>query len=114
MTFNENLDQGTAKWVLEEIVPMAGHRIDHHTLSRWRDAHNRVFVEQVGVPGCSCEYVQTMKVWQSRISQYDTQLKAIAYPPVVIEPSEIIEEAVTEIQTLPNEIRVKTKKKVAK
>lgn len=94
MTFNQNLNQADAQWVLEHVVPKAGYRIDHSTLAMWRDACNKVFVEQVGLPGCSCEYIQTMKVWQSRIDQYKSQIEAIAYPPVVEE--------------------IKTKKKVAK
>ena len=94
MTFKSEISQGDAQWVLEHVVPKSGYRIDHSTLSMWRDAHNRVFEEQVGIPGCSCEFVQTMKIWQSRISQYDAQIKEIAYPPVVEE--------------------VKVKKKVAK
>jgi hypothetical protein len=114
MTFNTELTQADAQWVLEHVVPKAGYRIDASTLGMWRDASNKVFVEKVGIPGCSCEYIATMKVWQSRIDQYKSQIEAIAYPPVVTEPSEIIVEAVTEMQALPNEIRVKTKKKVAK
>jgi hypothetical protein len=39
-------------------------------------------MEQVGIPGCSCEYIATMRVWQSRINQYDPQIRAIAYPVV--------------------------------
>jgi hypothetical protein len=94
MTFKSEVSQADAQWVLEHVVPKAGYRIDHSTLSMWKDAHNKVFEEQVGIPGCSCEYVQTMKIWQSRISQYDSHIKEIAYPPAVLE--------------------IKTKKKVAK
>lgn len=110
INFNEQLSQEDAKWILEEVVPKAGWRIDHKTLEWWRDAHNKAFKEQVGIPGCSCEYVATMRVWQGRINQYDSQIKNIAYPVVKtpINEEDIIVEAVTEIQTLPNEIRVKT------
>jgi len=93
MTFKSEVSQADAQWVLEHVVPKAGYRIDHSTLSMWRDAHNKVFEEQVGIPGCSCEYIATMRVWQSRISQYDSQIREIAYPPIVK--------------------KVKTKKKVA-
>ncbi len=100
MTFNENLSQADARHILEVLVPTAGYRIDHTTLSRWRDGHNKAFMEQVGIPGCSCEYIATMRVWQSRINQYDPQIRAIAYP-VVKEVLEKVKE-------------VKVKKKVAK
>ena len=74
------LFRSDAKWILEEVVPKAAYRIDHTTLAWWRDAHNKAFKEQVGIPGCSCEYVATMRVWQGRINQYDPQIRDIAYP----------------------------------
>lgn len=110
INLNEQLTQDQARYIMEEVVPKAGYRIDHTTLNYWMKAHNYAFKEQVGIPGCSCEYVATMNVWQSRISQYKPQIEAIAYPPVEIAPSEIIVEAITEVQTLPQEIRVKTRK----
>ena len=82
INFNEQLSQEDAKWILEEVVPKAGYRIDHTTLGYWMKAHNLAFKEQVGIPGCSCEYVATMRVWQGRINQYDPQIKNIAYPVV--------------------------------
>jgi hypothetical protein len=111
INFNTQLTQQDALWILNDLVPTAGYRIDHKTLSNWAKGHNFAFKEQVSIPGCSCEYTATMRVWQGRINQYDPQIRAIAYPPVVITPSEIIVEAVTEIQTLPNEIKVKTTRK---
>ena len=106
---NENLSQENARWVLEQW-PVFSYRIAHPTLSKIMEMHNKVFQEQVGIPGCSCEYVATMNVWQSRISQYRAQIEAIAYPPVEVAPSEVVVEAVIEVQTLPQEIRVKTRK----
>ena len=82
INFNEQLTQEQARYIMEEVIPKAGYRIDHTTLGYWMKAHNLAFKEQVGIPGCSCEYVQTMKVWQSRIDQYKQQIKDIAYPPV--------------------------------
>jgi hypothetical protein len=108
INFNTELTQGRAQWVLKEVFPIFAHRIAMQTLSRIAEGHNAVFKEQVGVPGCSCEYVATHRVWVSRLNQYKSQIEAIAYPPVEVLSSEIIEEAITEIQTLPNEIRVKT------
>jgi len=107
--FNEHLSQADAQWVLNQWH-IFDHRIAHPTLSKLVEMHNKVFQEQVGVPSCSCEYIATHRVWTSRLSQYRAQIEAIAYPPVQVTPSKIIEEAVTEIQTLPNEIRVKTTK----
>ena len=88
INFNTQLSQTDAKWILEEVVPKATYRIDHKTLGWWRDAHNKAFAEQVSIPGCSCEYLATMRVWQGRINQYDPQIRAIAYPPVVTETGE--------------------------
>ena len=110
INFNTGLTQDQARYIMEEVIPKAGWRVDRTTLGYWEKAHNYAFHEKVGQPGCSCEMVATMNVWQSRISQYKPQIEAIAYPPVQVAPSEIIVEAITEVQTLPNEIRVKSKK----
>jgi hypothetical protein len=107
--FNEELSQGDAQWILEQW-PIFAHRIAHPTLSVIMEMHNKAFKEQVGVPGCSCEYVATHAMWGSRLEQYRQNIEAIAYPIVVTEPSVIINEAITEIQMLPNEIRVTTKR----
>ena len=85
INFNTELTQADAKWILEDVVPKAGYRITHITLVPWMDAHNKAFKEQVSIPGCGCEYIATMNVWQGRINQYDPQIRAIAYPPVVEE-----------------------------
>lgn len=113
INFNEQLTQEQARYIIEEVFPKAGYRIDAKTLAWWRDAHNYAFKEQVGIPGCSCEYVATYNVWSSRLSQYAKQIEDIAYPPVSlgINEEDIVVEAITEVQTLPNEIRVKTRKK---
>jgi hypothetical protein len=107
--FNENLNQTDAQWVLEQWV-IFSHRIAHPTLSKIMEMHNKVFHEQVGVSGCSCEYKAQHAMWTSRLSQYKSQIEAKAYPPVEVAPSEIIVEAVTEVQSMPQEIRVKTRK----
>ena len=88
INFNEQLSQTDAKWILEDLVPTSGYRIDHKTLSNWAKGHNLAFKEQVGVPGCSCEYIATMRVWQGRINQYDPQIRAIAYPVTITETGE--------------------------
>lgn len=113
INWNDQITQEQARYILEEVFPKAGYRIDHKTLSWWAKAHNYAFKEQVSVPGCSCEYVQTFNVWRSRLGQYQAQIEAVAYPPVLsgISEEDIVVEAITETQTLPNEIRVKTRKK---
>jgi hypothetical protein len=88
INFNEQLTQTDALWILNDLVPTAGYRIDHKTLTNWAKGHNLAFKEQVGIPGCSCEYTATMRVWQGRINQYDPQIRAIAYPPVKTETGE--------------------------
>lgn len=84
MTFNENISKEDAAWILDSVIPKAGYRINAETLGWWRDAHNKMFDEQVGIPGCSCHYVQTMKLWQSRVTQYQSQLEQIRTAPVTI------------------------------
>ena len=110
INFNDKLTHTDAIWVLENVFPVFGYRIDNSTLTTLMQGHNKVFLEQVGVPSCSCEYMATHKVWTSRLEQYRAQIEAVAYPPLTMEPSVIINEAITEIQMLPNEIRVTTKR----
>ena len=81
--FNENLTQEDAQWVLHNTFPVFNFRIAHPTLSKLMEGHNKVFKEQVSIPGCSCEYSATFGVWRSRLEQYKDQIEAVAYPPVV-------------------------------
>ena len=106
INFNEQLSQTDAQWVLEQVFTVFSHRIAHPTLSKISEMHNKVFREQVGVAGCSCEYKATHMVWTSRLDQHKSQIEERAYPKV----EEVVVEAVTEIQSMPNEIRVKTRK----
>ena len=103
--FNENLSPTDAQWVLDQWV-IFSHRITHPTLSKISEMHNKVFREQVGVAGCSCEYKAQHAMWHSRLDQYKSQIEERAYPKV----EEVVVEAVTETQSMPNEIRVKTRK----
>ena len=106
INFNEQLSQTDAQWVLEQVFPVFSHRIAHPTLSKLMEGHNKVFREQVGIPGCSCEYKATHSIWASRLGQYRPQIEERAYP----KAEEVVVDAVTEIQSMPNEIRVKTRK----
>jgi alkyl hydroperoxide reductase subunit AhpC len=81
----QNIKQEDAAWVLEFVMPKQGWRIDRTTLGYVADAHNRIFEEQVGVSGCSCEFVAQHQVWYSRLSQYEQQIRDIAYPLIVTE-----------------------------
>ena len=105
INFNEQLSQTDAKWVLDQWV-IFSHRIAHPTLSKIAEMHNKVFREQVGVAGCSCEYKAQHAMWHSRLDQYKSQIEERAYP----KAEEVVVEVVTEVQTLPQEIRVKTSK----
>ena len=105
INFNENLSQNEAQWVLEQWV-IFSHRIAHPTLSKIAEMHNKVFREQVGVSSCSCEYKAQHAMWHSRLDQYKSQIEERAYP----KAEEVVVEVVTEVQTLPQEIRVKTSK----
>ena len=81
INYNTEITQQQARFIIEEVFPKAGYRIDHKTLSWWAQAHNYAFKEQVSVPSCSCEYVQTYNVWRSRLGQYAKQIEDVAYPP---------------------------------
>ena len=105
INFNEQLSQTDAKWVLDQWV-IFSHRIAHPTLSKIAEMHNKVFREQVGVSSCSCEYKAQHAMWHSRLDQYKSQIEERAYP----KAEEVVVEVVTEVQTLPQEIRVKTSK----
>ena len=105
INFNEQLSQTDAQWVLDQWV-IFSHRIAHPTLSKIAEMHNKVFREQVGVAGCSCEYKAQHAMWHSRLDQYKSQIEERAYPKV----EEIVVDVVTEIQSMPNEIQVKTRK----
>jgi hypothetical protein len=105
INFNEQLSQTDAQWVLDQWV-IFSHRIAHPTLSKIAEMHNKVFREQVGVAGCSCEYKAQHAMWHSRLDQYKSQIEERAYP----KAEEVVVEAVTEIQSMPNEIQVKTRK----
>lgn len=83
INFNENLTQVDAKYIMEEVIPKVGYRIDRTTLGWWERAHNLAFHEQVSQPGCSCEMIATYNVWSSRISQYIDRIRDIAYPEVL-------------------------------
>jgi hypothetical protein len=88
INFNEQLTQEQARYILEEVFPKRGYRIDNTTLGWWMKAHNYAFKEQVGIPGCSCEMLQTYNVWNSRLAQYEPQIRAVAYPPIVTQSGE--------------------------
>ena len=81
INYNTEMTQQQARFIIEEVFPKAGYRIDHKTLSWWATAHNYAFKEQVSVPSCSCEYVATYNVWRSRLGQYAKQIEDVAYPP---------------------------------
>lgn len=80
--FNENLTQTDAQWVLDQWY-IFNHRVAHPTLSKIAEMHNKAFQEQVSVPGCGCEYKASHAIWTSRLSQYRSQIEAIANPPVI-------------------------------
>ena len=88
INFNEQLTREQALYIIEEVFPKAGYRIDHKTLSWWMTAHNYAFKEQVSIPGCGCEYLATYNVWHSRLHQYGKQIEDIAYPVIKTETGE--------------------------
>lgn len=109
---NQNLTKEEALWLLNEFQPKMGGRISGDTMDKYfLPARALMTGKPANKPSCGCEFKAYAQISNSMFGQYKTEIEAIAYPPVVIEPSEIIEEAVVEIQTLPNEIRTKTRKR---
>lgn len=88
INFNTEITQEQARYIIEEVLSKRGYRIDRTTLGYFERGHNFAFKEQVGQPGCSCEMVATYNVWNSRLSQYEQQIREIAYPPVKTETGE--------------------------
>jgi len=80
--FKDDIKQEDAQWIIEFVMPKQGWRIDRRTLGWLAEAHNKAFQEQVGVPGCSCEFRACHQSWYSRLGQYMPQIDAIAYPPI--------------------------------
>jgi hypothetical protein len=90
INFNTELSQPDAQWVLDQWY-LFDHRVAHPTLSRIAEMHNKAFKEQVGVPGCACEYKATHGVWTSRLNQYKNEISTIANPEPVQEISAPVE-----------------------
>jgi hypothetical protein len=82
INLNTELKQEQAQWILDQWY-IFDHRIAHSTLSKISEMHNLAFREQVSIAGCSCEHRAQHAVWCSRLSQYKSQIEAIAKPPVV-------------------------------
>ena len=80
INFNPLLTKEQAQYIIEQVFPVFSHRISHPTLSKIMEGHNLAFKEQVSIPGCGCEYKATHAVWTSRLSQYEQQIRDIAYP----------------------------------
>jgi len=78
--FNEKISQQDAQWIIEEVMPKQGWRIDRTSLGWLSKAHNKAFLEQVQVPSCSCEFKACYQMWYSRLGQYQQQIKDAATP----------------------------------
>jgi len=97
-----------AKFLLNQYNPIR----QYGMVNKYIDLHVKALSILRGtpasVPSCGCEYGAYARIASSMYEQHEQAIKDAAYPPVETSPSEIIEEAVTSIQTLPNEIAVKT------
>lgn len=77
---NKNLTQEDAKWMVEFYAPKMNNRIDNTTIQHHQKTFNLIKGTNSPVPDCSCHYVSAAKVAQSLYSQYEADIKAIAYP----------------------------------
>lgn len=87
---NPNLKQGDAKWLVEEFAPHMGWRIDGGNMDKyWVPARALMLGRKVERPGCGCEFKAYVAMTNSMYSQYETEIREIAYPTTHIEPNEI-------------------------
>ena len=78
---NTNLSQTDAKWLVEFYAPVysQGGRIDVTTIQYHQKAFNLIKGTQAPVPSCNCHWVSAAKVAQSLYSQYEMDIKQVAY-----------------------------------
>ena len=79
---NSNLTQEEAVFLVEEYFPKSGGRIDGNTMDKYFvPARTYMVGKPVGRPGCGCHYKSFVMMTNSMYSQYEAEIKAIAYPP---------------------------------
>ena len=78
---NTNLSQTDAKWLVEFYAPKMNNRIDNTTIQWHQKAFNLIKGTNAPIPSCNCHFVSAAKVSQSLYSQYETDIKTVAYPP---------------------------------
>lgn len=102
------LTQSDAKFLLNTYNPIRQYGMVNKYIDLHVQALSILRGQPASKPSCACEFGAIARITNSMYEQHEQAIKDAAYPPVEISPSEIIEEAVTSIQTLPNEIAVKT------
>ena len=78
---NKDLTQQQAQWIVEFYAPKMNHRIDNTSIQWHQKTFNYIKGTNAPIPSCNCHYVSAAKVAQSLYSQYEADIKAIAYPP---------------------------------
>jgi hypothetical protein len=80
---NNNLSQEQAKWLVEFYGTKysQGGRIDVTTIQYHQKAFNYIKGADSPIPSCNCHWISAAKVAQSLYSQYEADIKAVAYPP---------------------------------
>ena len=80
---NPNLTQEEAKWLIEEYVPRQGGRISGDTMDRFFvKARTLMMGKPAERPGCACMFKSFVMMTNSMFGQYESEIKAIAYPVV--------------------------------
>ena len=80
---NPNLTQGDAKWLVEEYSPKRGYRIDGGNMDKyWVPARSLMSGKTIERPSCGCHFKAFVQLTNATYSQYEEEIKAIAYPPV--------------------------------
>lgn len=80
---NQNLTKEEAKFLVEEYAPKMGGRISGETMEKYFvKARTLMLGKQAERPGCSCMYKAFVSMTNAMYGQYESEIKAIAYPVV--------------------------------
>jgi len=79
---NKDLTRENAIWLVESYYPKSSGRIDGNTMDNYFvPARKYMTGKEVGRPGCGCHYKSFVMMTNSMYSQYEAEIKTIAYPP---------------------------------
>lgn len=75
------MTQEEAIYILEKVIPNSGGTIRKDKLEELIRFSNDLTGQNLGLPGCSCEWNAMWHRCYSVLNQYNSQINALAYPP---------------------------------